>query len=97
MDQTRNEIPYSVAVEVERFVLMEREDRLEISALIHVEHDSQKGILIGKRGSRIKEIGIAARAELERFFGKKVFLETFVRVQPRWSEDGRSLHRFGYE
>ncbi len=95
MDLTRKEIPYSVAIEVERFV--EREDVLEVSAVIHVERDSQKGIIIGEGGSRIKRIGIEAREQLEEFFGKKVFLETFVRVQSDWSEDPRSLHRFGYE
>ncbi|TXD39402.1 GTPase Era [Lujinxingia vulgaris] len=97
MLQTRKEIPYSVAVEVEHFNEDEARDLLEISAVIHVERDSQKGIIIGQGGQRIKAIGQAARAELERFFGRQVFLETFVRVEPQWSEKSRHLHRFGYE
>lgn len=95
MIQTRKEIPYAVAVEVDRFA--EKDDVLEISAVIHVERSSQKGIVIGEGGSRIKEIGTKARQELEVFFGKKVFLETFVRVESEWSENPRALNRFGYE
>lgn len=95
MDQTRKEIPYAVAVEVDRFV--EKDDVIEVSAVIHVERSSQKGIVIGDGGSRIKEIGTRARQELEAFFGKKVFLETFVRVESEWSENPRALNRFGYE
>lgn len=97
MLQTKKEIPYSVAVEVEKFEDVPRRNLLQISAVIHVERDSQKGIIIGAKGARIKQIGQAARTQLEQFFGKKVFLETFVRVQQGWSEDGRSLQRFGYE
>jgi len=95
MEQTRKEVPYSVAVEVERFV--DRDDLIEISAVIHVERDSQKGIVIGEGGARIKAIGTNARIELEKLFGKKVFLETFVRVESEWTENPRALHRFGYE
>jgi GTP-binding protein Era len=95
MDQTRREVPYSVAVEVERFV--DTGDVMEISAVIHVERSSQKGILIGDGGSRIKAIGIAAREELEEFFGQQVHLETFVRVESEWSENPRALQRFGYD
>ncbi|MEM1229182.1 MAG: GTPase Era [Pseudomonadota bacterium] len=97
MIQTAKEIPYSVAVEVERFVDDPRGKVIEISAVIHVERDSQKGIVIGKRGSRLKEVGQRARQQMEEFFGKRVFLETFVRVQQDWSDDPRSLQRFGYE
>jgi GTP-binding protein Era len=95
MVQTRKEIPYAVAVEIDRFV--EKDDVIEISAVIHVERSSQKGIIIGEGGSRIKEIGTRARQELESFFHKKVFLETFVRVESEWSENPRALSRFGYE
>ena len=95
MEQTRKEIPYSVAVEVERFVDKERE--LSISVVIHVERSSQKGIVIGDGGSRIRDIGIAARRELEKFFGVTVHLETFVRVESEWSENPRALQRFGYD
>lgn len=97
MKQTRKEIPYSAAVEVERFQDSEDGRVLEISAVIHVERSSQKGIVIGQGGERIREIGTEARAQLEQFFGRKVFLETFVRVQSDWSEDPDALHRFGYE
>ena len=94
---TSKEIPYSVAVEIERFEDAPRRDVIEISAVIHVERDSQKGIVIGAQGARIKAIGTRSREQMELFFGKKVFLETFVRVQQGWSEDGRALHRFGYD
>ncbi len=97
MLKTHKELPYSVAVEIEKFVEDDRRGILEISAVIHVERQTQKGIVIGKGGTRIKAIGIGARAELERFFGRKVFLETFVRVQDKWSEDAHALQRFGYE
>ena len=97
MEQTQREVPYSVAVEVETFRDNEDRDLLEISAVIHVERESQKGILIGKKGRRIKAIGKAAREELETFFGKQVYIETTVRVEPRWSENPRFLSRFDYE
>jgi GTP-binding protein Era len=97
MLKTKKEIPYSVAVEVENFEDVPRKDLIRISAVIHVERSSQKGIIIGSKGARLKEIGTAARAQMEQLFGKKVFLETFVRVQEGWSEDPRSLQRFGYE
>jgi len=95
MKITNKEIPYSVAIEVDRFE--DNRDVLEISAVIHVERDSQKGIIIGQKGARLKQIGTNARAEIERFFGRKVFLETFVRVESDWSENPRSLNRFGYK
>ena len=97
MEHTDREIPYSVAVEVETFRDNDDRDLLEITAVIHVERDSQKGIVIGKGGKRLKEIGKAARGELEDFFGKQVYLETFVRVEPRWSDNPRFLSRFDYE
>ncbi len=95
MEQTRKEIPYSVAIEIERF--FDRGHIIEISAVIHVERQSQKGIIIGDQGTRIRAIGIAARAELETFFQTQVHLETFVRVESEWSENPRALNRFGYE
>lgn len=97
MKMTHKEIPYSVAVEVEKFEDEPRGNLIRVSAVIHVERDSQKGIIIGARGSRLKKIGESARRQMEQLFGKKVFLETFVRVQSGWSEDPRSLQRFGYE
>lgn len=96
MKSTQKEIPYSVAVEIERFADSEK-GTLEISAIIHVERSTQKGIIIGQGGERLKSIGTAARQEMERFFGRKVFLETFVRVESNWSENPKALHRFGYE
>ena len=97
MEKTHREVPYSVAVEVETFRDDERRDLLEISAVIHVEREGQKGIVIGKGGKRIKAIGQAARHDLEAFFGKQVYLETRVRVEPGWSDDPRFLSRFDYE
>jgi GTPase len=97
MIQTRKEVPYSVAVEIERFDEIPRQDRLEISAVIHVERDTQKGIIIGQGGERLKQIGSKAREQMEAFFGRKVFLETFVRVEPSWTENPRHIKRFGYE
>jgi GTP-binding protein Era len=97
MLETEREVPYSAAVEIETFHHDTRADILKISALIHVERDSQKVIVLGKGGSRIKAIAKAARERMEQFFGQRVFLETFVRVQPKWSEDVHALKRFGYE
>lgn len=96
MRGTHKEVPYAVAVEIERFADSTR-GVLEVSAVIHVERATQKGILIGQGGERLKAIGTAARAEMERFFGRKVFLETFVRVESNWSESPKALQRFGYE
>ena len=89
------EIPYSCQVEIEAF--HEGEDRYEISAVIYVMRESQKGILIGKGGSMLKKVGTEARLEMEDFFQKKVFLSTFVKVDPDWRENRKELRRFGYE
>ena len=92
---TRDEVPYSAAVVVESF--KERENGVvAISATINVERDSQKGIVIGKRGAMLKRIGSQARQEIERLLDAKVFLELFVRVSGEWSEDSRKLEEFGY-
>ena len=87
------EIPYSCQVEIEAF--HEGEDRYEISAVIYVMRDSQKGIIIGKGGSALKKVGTQARLEMEDFFQKKVFLSTFVKVDPDWRESRKELRRFG--
>ena len=93
---TGEEIPYSIAVTVEEFK-EEKEGRLiRIHATIHVERDSQKGIVIGKGGRKLKEIGLAARQEIERMVGTQVFLKLFVRVQKNWTNDAKALRRFGY-
>jgi len=91
--QTRQEIPYAVAVTVDKFE--EKNDLAVITATIHVEKDSQKGILIGKRGARIKQLGTAARLELERVLGRRVYLDLFVRVQEQWTEREALLKEFG--
>lgn len=91
--QTHQEIPYSVAVTVDRFE--EKENVTVISATIHVERESQKPILIGRQGARIKAIGQAAREALERLLGRRVYLELFVRVQEGWTKDERRLREFG--
>lgn len=90
-----DEIPYSVQVEIEEF--KEGADRYDIRAVIYVMRDSQKGIIIGKGGSALKKVGTAARLEMEDFFQKKVFLSTFVKVDPDWRENKKELRRFGYE
>lgn len=95
MMRYKEEIPYSVQVEIDEF--KDEEKILRISALIYVMRDSQKQILIGKAGSAIKNVGIAARRDLEIFFGKKVFLQTFVKVKEDWRDNDRLLKEWGYE
>jgi GTP-binding protein Era len=95
--QTGQEIPYSVAVTIDLFKDDEKKaDLARIHATIHVERDSQKGILIGKQGSKLGRIGEDARKEIERMLGKRVFLKLYVRVEKNWSKDTRALSRFGY-
>lgn len=98
--QTAQEVPYSTAVVVEQFDESERETAarglVRIAALVVVERDSQKAILIGKGGARLKEIGTRARREMERLLGAKVFLQLHVRVEPRWTRTDRGLRRAGY-
>lgn len=90
----RKEVPYSVEIEIESF--KEEPAIIRIRALIHVARDSQKGIIIGHRGSMLKKVGSEARADLEDFFGKKVFLETYVKVTKEWRDKPAMLKRFGY-
>ena len=89
------EIPYSVEVEVERF--KEEENIIRINALIYVERDSQKGIIIGKGGKSLKHIGIEARKDIEAFFDKQVYLELYVKVEKDWRSKDDKLRQFGYE
>jgi len=91
---TDQEIPYATAVTVESF--KEKGRVVHIHATVHVERDSQKGIVIGKKGQKLKQIGEAARAEIEHLLEARVFLKLFVRVQKNWSRDTRALRRFGY-
>ena len=89
------EIPYSCEVEVESF--REGADRYDISAVIYVMRESQKGIIIGKGGQTLKKVGTKARLDMEDFFQKKVYLSLFVKVDPDWRENKKELRRFGYE
>ena len=97
---TREEVPHSCAVIVENFDESTRDNDgqgiIYIDATVHVERDSQKGILIGKKGSKLKEIGSLARADIEKLLGCKVFLKLWVKVDKNWSQNTRSLHRLGY-
>lgn len=90
------EIPYVSAVTVDSFKEDAARNLIHITATINVEKDSQKGIIIGKRGAMLKELGTRARLEMERFFASRVFLELFVRVAKDWTSDPRLLREFGY-
>lgn len=89
------EIPYCVEIVIEEYKEEPAIDR--ISAVIYVSRESQKGIIIGHRGSKLKKVGSEARADLEQFLGKKVFLQLFVKVNEDWRNSDRQLRRFGYE
>lgn len=95
LENYSQEIPYSCEVGIEAF--KEGRDRYEISAVIFVMRDSQKGIIIGKGGSALKKVGTEARLDMEEFFQKKVFLQLFVKVDSDWRESRRELRKFGYE
>lgn len=95
MMRYKEEIPYSVQVEVTEF--KDEEKLLRISADIYVMRDSQKIIMIGRGGVAIKSVGVAARRDMEQFFGKQVFLQTFVKVKENWRDDDRVLKMFGYK
>ena len=97
LNQTRDEIPYGVAVEVESFEEKPEKGLIVIGAVIHVERDSHKRIIVGKQGSRLKAIGKSARLEIEKLLDSKVYLELFVHVQKNWTESAHQLKRFGYE
>lgn len=88
------EIPYSVEVSVESF--KETEKNIHIRAVIYVERDSQKGIIIGHQGYALKKVGTESRKALERFFGKPIFLETYVKVDKDWRSSQKELRMFGY-
>jgi GTP-binding protein Era len=92
---TRQEIPYGVAVTIDEFTEKEDKNLIVISATIHTERDSHKGILIGKRGAMLKEIGQRAREELEKIFGCRIFLELFIRVDPDWTQNPNLLAEMG--
>jgi len=89
------EIPYSVEVVVEQF--KEDEHKILINAVIYVERESQKGIIIGRQGRALKKVASEARRDLERFFGKSIYLETFVKVDKDWRSSDKELKNFGYQ
>lgn len=91
----KKEIPYSVEVETESFI--EEETIVRIRSVIMVERETQKGIIIGHKGTAIKRVGAEARKDLERFFLKKVFIELYVKVNKDWRSDKNQLKRFGYD
>jgi GTPase len=91
----QKEIPYSTEVEVEEF--KDEDNILRIRSIIYVERDSQKGIIIGKGGEALKRVGTEARQEAEEFFGRKIFLELYVKVSKEWRDKESSLRKFGYE
>lgn len=95
--RTHDEVPYGVAVLVERFEEKSDKNMVVIDAVIHVERESQKRILVGKGGSMIRAIGQSARRDIERVLDVPVYLDLFVRVQKNWSGSGRYLREFGYE
>ncbi|MBI2181606.1 MAG: GTPase Era [Deltaproteobacteria bacterium] len=92
---TREEIPYGVAVTIDEFTEKEEKNLIVIKATVHTERDSHKGILIGKRGAMLKEIGTKAREELEALLGCKIFLELFIRVDEGWTRDPNALREMG--
>ena len=89
------EIPYSVEVVVERF--KEADDIIRIEAVIYVERESQKGIIIGHQGVALKRVSTEARRDLERFFGKKIYLQCFVKVDKDWRSSDRAMRQYGYD
>ncbi|SEJ19521.1 GTP-binding protein Era [Cyclobacterium xiamenense] len=93
--QYKKEIPYSTEVRVEEFE--ETDQLIRMRAIIYVERQSQKGIIIGDKGNALKKVGTKARHEMEQFFGKKVFLETYVKVEENWRKNKNKLRKFGYD
>jgi GTP-binding protein Era len=93
---TGQEIPYALAVTVDSFKEEKKGGLIRIHACIHVERDSQKGIVIGRQGAKLKQIGEAARKAIEALTGSPVYLKLFVRVQKNWTKDTKALRKFGY-
>ena len=90
----KKEIPYSVEIDTEEF--FEEEEIIRMRSIIMVERETQKGIIIGHKGTALKRVGVEARQDLEKFFGKQVHLELYVKVNKNWRNDARQLKRFGY-
>jgi GTP-binding protein Era len=95
LDQLQDEVPYSVAVQVEEF--REGSSPLYIRAVIYVERDSQKAIVIGNKGAQIRKVGESARKKIELFVGEKVYLDLWVKVLANWRKNPQSLSMFGYQ
>lgn len=96
LELTREEIPYSVAVEIEEMKKRHGKDLIDVTAWVYVERDSQKGILIGRGGEMIKEIGVRARTEIQKLLGSQIFIDLRVKVKKRWRRDNRLLDELGY-
>ena len=90
----KKEIPYAVEVDTEEF--FESDKIIKIRSVIMVERETQKGIIIGHKGSALKRVGVEARKDLQKFFNKKIHLELYVKVNKNWRSDKRQLRRFGY-
>lgn len=96
LENLREEVPHSIAVEVEKMEKRKDKDIIDLEAIIYVERNSQKGIVIGKNGSMLKRIGSSARKEIELFLGIKIFMRLWVKVKKDWRKDESSIKRFGY-
>lgn len=96
LELTREEVPHSVAVITER-IYRNEDGKVQVNAVINIERKSQKGIIIGKDGKMLKEIGVRARKDIERLLGDKIYLELWVRVQKDWRDRQQSLNDFGYK
>ncbi len=92
--QLHNEIPYALAVEIQQLEVAD--ELIRVDAVIWIEKDSQKGIIIGKKGDKLRTVGTHAREELESYFGRKVFLQLWVKVRENWSDDAVMLRSIGY-
>lgn len=96
LENLREEVPHSIAVEVEKMEKRKDKDIIDVEAIIYVERNSQKGIVIGKNGIMLKRIGSSARKEIELFLGKKIFMRLWVKVKKDWRKDESSIKKFGY-
>ena len=92
----RDEIPHAIGVQTEEMEYVRKKDLYRIRAIVYTEHDSQKGMIIGKGGAAIKRIGTEAREDLERILGARVFLDLSVKVKKNWRRDAAQIRRFGY-
>ncbi|MHB0976276.1 MAG: GTPase Era [Candidatus Aquicultorales bacterium] len=96
LEVTHEEVPHSVAVIVEEIERRDKQDLVDVQAVVYVERDSQKGIVIGKNAAKLKEIGQAARADIERLLGSHIYLDLRVKVKKEWRRDKSTVRRFGY-